>query len=284
MNLSFKFSGFSDEIDKDIIIQFTALNKMGIRYFEPRGINGTNIADLSDEEVENLITVMNLYGIKASSIGSPIGKIFINEDFAPHFEKYKRTVWIAKKLGAKYIRMFSFFIPQGENPADHRDEVFDRLRQLIDYAKQEDIILLHENEKDIYGDTIARCEDLFENLYCDNFKGVFDAANFVQCGENTVEAFDRLRKYEAYFHVKDSKEDGTIVPPGQGLGNYPYIMKKLIDEKYDGFVSMEPHLGSFEGLADLELDDKMLKLEKGGEETFALAFNSLCEIIERVQK
>ena len=87
-----------------------------------------------------------------------------------------------------------------------------------------------------------------------------------------------LKDYIKYMHIKDSKTDGTVVPAGQGEGNIEYILSELFKEEYDGFISLEPHLGTFDGLADLELDDKMLNLPKGGEETFTLAFNELNKI------
>ena len=145
---NFIITGFSDEIDSNIKIQFQELNKLGIEYYEPRFINDKNIADLDVKETEELLELMNEHGIKASSIGSPIGKISITDDFEPHFEKFKNVVRIAKALGTKYIRMFSFFVAS-EDCEKYRDEVIGRLSQLIEYAKKEDRIgriqLIHKS-------------------------------------------------------------------------------------------------------------------------------------------
>ena len=279
-----KISGFSDEIDAKIDVQFDVLKKLGISYFEPRGVDGKNIADLQDEEVVCLKEKMDKCGIKVSSIGSPIGKIKITDDFAPHFEIFKRVVKTAKMLDTKYIRMFSFFADnEGEWSEEQRQEVFVRIQKMLDYARENGVVLLHENEKGIYGDTADRCLDLMENFSSDNFKAVFDPANFVQCGQDTKKSFDILKDYVEYMHIKDAKrEDGEVVPSGYGDGNLEYILGELFNNGYDGFLSLEPHLGSFEGLAKLELDDKMEKLPEGGEGTFTLAFNALKEIMERI--
>jgi len=278
-----KLSGFSDEISSEISLQFDVLSKLGMKYFEPRGVNGKNISELNDDDVDFLKNRMHTAGIKASSIGSPVGKIKITDDFGPHFEMYKKIVQTAKTLDAKYIRIFSFY-KDGEWTDDKRNEVFCRLSEMINYAKENDVVLLHENEKDIFGDTKERCKELFDRLSCENFKAVFDPANFVQCGENTKEAFDLLKEHIAYMHIKDSKADGTIVPAGQGEGNIEYILSMLFDSGYDGFISLEPHLGTFEGLAALELDDKMLDLPRGGEATFKYAYNELNKIINKVKE
>lgn len=278
-----KISGFSDEIDADIDIQFKVLNKLGINYFEPRGINGKNISMLDDNEVRELKEKMDKYGIGASSIGSPIGKIKLSDDFLEHFELFKRVVKTAKELNTKYIRMFSFYHDGGEWSEKERDGVFERLRKMIDYAAEQDVILLHENEKDIYGDTMERCSDLMENLGCDNFKAVLDPANFVQSGVDTKAAYEKLKGFIEYMHIKDALSDGgRVVPSGFGDGEVKYILSDLLSGGFNGFLSLEPHLGAFEGLADLELDDSMLSLPKSGEGTFTIAHNALMKIIEEI--
>ncbi len=191
-------------------------------------------------------------------------------------------MYIAKTLESKYIRMFSFYTKEGGWNDEKRAEVFRRLKLMIEYAKENDIVLLHENEKDIYGDIADRCADLMDNLYCDNFKAVFDPANFVQSAQDTKYAYEKLGKYIEYMHIKDSRADGRVVPSGMGEGNVEYVLKNLFDNGYKGFVSLEPHLGSFEGLAELELDDEMEKLPKGGEGTFKVAYNALVKILEKI--
>ncbi len=280
-----KLSGFADEISSEVKIQFEVFNKLGISYFEPRGINGKNISLLNDEEIDDLKCMMEKYNIKASSIGSPVGKMKISDDFGEHFEMYKHVVKIAKELGTKYIRMFSFYNDGGEWTEGEVAEVKSRLKKLIDYAKENGVVLLHENEKDIYGESVERVLSLMKELSCDNFKAVFDPANFVQVQENTLEAYKTLKPYVEYLHIKDARiEDGFIVPAGAGDGQIEEIVRELIKEGYDGFLSLEPHLGTFEGLADLELDDKMLSLPKAGEGTFTLAYNELTKILNKVQE
>lgn len=288
-----KISGFADEIAEDVDTQFHVLKKLGIGYFEPRGIDGKNIADLSDGEVVALKEKMEQNGIRVSSIGSPIGKIRLDEDFEVHFKRFQRVVEIAKKLDARYIRMFSFYRPASADSAaggaakdwteKEREEVISRLGRMIAYAKEQDVVLLHENEKDIYGDTVERCVDLMEELACENFRAVFDPANFVQCKQDTKVAYEKLKEFIGYVHIKDAlMKNGTVMPAGAGDGNVPYILKGLLEGGYDGFFSLEPHLGSFSGLAALELDDKMLDLPQGGEGTFTLAYRALKEIIENI--
>lgn len=279
-----KISGFSDEIAEDIDTQFRVLNKLNMQYFEPRGIDGKNIAEISDGEVSALKRKMKENGITASSIGSPIGKVNLADDFEEHFAQFRRVVEIAGMLDVRYIRMFSFYHQGGEEWSEQeREEVLTRLRRMIACAKEHGVVLLHENEKDIYGDTVERCADLMTELGCAHFRAVFDPANFVQCGQDTRKAYQALKEHIAYVHIKDAfLADGRVVPAGAGDGNVEYVLEKLFAGGYDGFLSIEPHLGSFAGLENLELDDKMADLPQGGEGTFTLAYRALESVLERV--
>lgn len=271
-------SGFADEISSDINEQFEGLKDIGLKFFEPRNISGTSIAALDISQAKELKNKMDANGIKASSIGSPIGKIDI-KDAEKHIELLKSVVETAKILDCGKIRMFSFF-----NAYSERNAVMENLHKMVEYAEKNDILLLHENEKDIYGDTIDRVKDIFATIKSDNFKAVFDAANFIQCGQNPNQAFDEIFDNIKYMHIKDAKADGEVVPAGKGVTDYYKILKKLYDTNYNGFLSLEPHLGSFEGLAALELDDKMLSLEKSDKSKFKIAYMALNNIIDEVEK
>ncbi len=280
MAYSFTISGFADEIDANVVAQFEHLNKLGISYFEPRGIDGKNISELNDEEVLELKAKMDQYGIKVSSIGSPIGKIAITDPMEPHMEVLARVIKTAKMLDAKYIRIFSFFIPKDEDPAVYRDEVMARMQQMVLLAEQEGVVLLHENEKGIYGDVAERCKDILDTVKSNALGCVFDPANFVQCGQKVYpDGFKMLKPYITYMHIKDAKKDGTVVPSGYGEGGLKSIIAELKAMDYNGFLSLEPHLGSFQGLAALELTDEMLKLEESGPDKFTMAYEALKNVI-----
>ena len=276
-------TGFADEIAASLDTQMQVLEKLHMNYIEMRGVDGRNFVEYSAAEAKEIRKRLEDRGFALSAVGSPIGKIGITEDFAPHMELFKHTVELAHIMETPNIRMFSFYVPK-ENAAVYKGQVMERLGQFVDYAAAGGIVLLHENEKDIYGDTVKRCEDLMRELNCRHFRAVFDPANFVQCGQDTKEACEKLKDFVSYVHIKDAfMKDGSVVSAGSGDGNVEYILKSLFDAGYDGFLSLEPHLGSFAGLAALELDDKMLDLPQGGEGTFTLAYRALEEIIDKIK-
>lgn len=284
MSKNFTISGFSDEIDSDIVNQFEHLKKLGICYFEPRGINDKNIADLKIEEAKKLKKLMDEYGIKASSIGSPIGKIMITDSFDEHLDKLRHVIKIAKILGTKYIRIFSFYIPDGDTPQMWEDEVFKRMRIMAEVAQEEGVILLHENEHKIYGETAESCLRLFENVNFPSLKCVFDAGNFSFCGyEAYPEAFNLLKDKIEYLHIKDAKIGGNIVPPGDGDSSILQILTELSYTNKHYFVSLEPHLGYFKGLESLANDARLQNNESSGSKTFTYAFDCLNEILSNIK-
>jgi sugar phosphate isomerase/epimerase len=175
-------SGFADEISPDLQSQCQTLNGLGIEYIEFRSAWDKNVLDLDDDQLDAAGRILAAHGIQTSSIGSPIGKIPITEDFEPHLARFSRAVHVAKTLGASYIRVFSFFMPAGDDPARHRDEVLRRVTALTTAAKGHEVVLLHENEKEIYGDNPARCLDIVESVGSQQLRLIWDAATSSSAG------------------------------------------------------------------------------------------------------
>lgn len=283
--MAFKISGFADEIDQSLDVQIDSLNKLGVSYVEMRGVDGNNLIYHSDEKVKEIKRKIDGNGIALSALGSPLGKIGIEDDFEKHFEEFKRAIEVGHMMDCNRIRMFSFYIPEGKAVNEYEAAVFDRIGRFIDYAKSNDAVLLHENEKGIYGEKAHECKKLMDEFYSDNFKAIFDFANFVQAQENTLEAYELLKDYIAYIHVKDAiLSDGHVVPAGFGDGNVEAILNKLKERNFDGFLSLEPHLFNFPGFANLEKDGKSIKVNSGNEvltgfEAFSLAHEALLRLI-----
>ncbi|MBQ3519470.1 MAG: TIM barrel protein [Clostridia bacterium] len=248
----FLLSAFADEAGGGLLPQIKALKENDLTHIEPRGLDYGNIADYTAEDCKEMRMILDYHGIGVSSIGSPFGKINIADDFEPHFEKFKQCVENACILGTKNIRMFSFFFNEDQKPEDYRDEVFARVERFCDYSLQSGIWCCHENEKDIYGDTDVRCLDLLKTFE-GKLKGIFDPANFIQCGVQILPAYDLLADYIEYMHIKDCRfEDGFVVPPGKGDGCLKELLSRFAKKDGKRFLTLEPHLKVFDGLQALE--------------------------------
>ena len=277
----FILSGFADEINPMLDVQLKVMNELNIGHIEVRGIDGKNISKYTPDEIKEIKKKFDAANIKVSSIGSPIGKIQITDSMDDHIEEFKNIIEIAKIMETKYIRLFSFYMPKDEDPKKYRDEVLKRMNMFVDTAKGSGLILLHENEKGIYGDVADRCLDILESIGSDSLRAVFDPANFVQCHEETYpRAFDMLKDHIEYMHIKDALENGEVVPAGMGEGKVKEILKSLKDRDYKGFLSLEPHLTNFVGLASLEEGKEKQEISTNTEDKFKLAVKSLRDILK----
>ena len=283
-------SGFSDEISSDFDTQLKTVKNLGMNYISIRGVNEKNFSEYSIDELNNYIKPkLDEYSIKVSSIGSPIGKVFIDDEegFEKQVSLLEKLCKMASILECKYIRMFSFYIPKDKNPEDYKDEVIKKLKIFTSIAEKYNVVLLHENEKDIYGDIASRCLTIFKEVDSENFKAIFDFANFVQCKEDTKECYKLLKDYIEYYHIKDANQaDKENVVCGTGEGKIEEILTDAIRNGYEGFLTMEPHLVIFDSLKDLELEDvhDIIKTDKGldGESAYALQHKSLVDILKSI--
>lgn len=251
---------FADEADALLEGQIAAMKRNGLAGLEIRSVDNVGIREISVEKAKEIRNRLDAEGLTTWSIGSPIGKIHVETgDFEAHKEEFKRLLEVANVLGAENLRMFSFYMPKDKDPSLYKNEVIDRLGALATLAVGSGVILCHENEKGIYGDNAARCLDILEAVPL--LRAVFDPANFVQCGQDTLVAWELLKTYVKYLHIKDSKLNGDIVPAGEGAGNIPQILEQY--RMQGGFVvTMEPHLAEFTGLSGLEREGE--KSQVGG--------------------
>ncbi len=257
-------SGFVDEISNDFAEQCAVAADLGLRYLELRSAWGVNVLDLSDDQVADVQRILDAHGIGVSSIGSPIGKVNVTDDFDEHLRRMDRAVVVAQRLGAPFIRVFSFFLTPDQRPEDHRDEVVRRMAALAERAAAGGVVLLHENEKEIFGDVPERVHDLVTAVGSPALRLAWDAANYVQCGVVPYpDAYRLLRPYTDYLQVKDAVlATGEVVPAGEGDGCLRETVRALADDGYEGFVSMEPHLSSAHHLGGFSGPDNFVRATK----------------------
>ena len=236
-------SGFYDEISGRLSDQICVLHELGEQYMCPRNLNGKNIADYTFDEFErDVYPVLQKENVRFSSIGSPIGKVGIDDEEG--FEKQKKQlaelVRIAQLTDCRYIRIFSFFYGD-KKPEDCHEKVVARLKELLAIVKGSGVKLLHENEKKIYGDVPERVLKIYNDINDEDFLLCFDASNYVQCDIDPKQAFDALKDYVVYYHIKDCSSYKVEVPLGLGEGCYEYIFDELKKRGYEGFMTLEPH-------------------------------------------
>ena len=248
---TYTISAFADEAGGALDVQLEALKRNGISHIEMRMVDGKNASNLTADEAVAVRAKLDAAGVTLSALGSPFGKIRADESFEPHLAQFKHALMLCKLLGATRMRIFSFYIPEGDDPAKYRSEVIRRLGIMLDAADEWGIRLLHENEKGIYGDIASRCDDLLKH-FGGRLGCIFDPANFIQCGEQPLDNFALLKDKIEYMHIKDALlADGSVVPAGKGDGNVAAILADMPGDG-DMILSIEPHLTVFSGLETLQ--------------------------------
>ncbi|QBD82511.1 sugar phosphate isomerase/epimerase [Ktedonosporobacter rubrisoli] len=251
-------SAFADEISADLDEQIAVLKSENIHFLDLRSVWNTNVLDLSDQQIASVKETLDRQGVGVACIGSPIGKVPIDSSFEEHLQRFERAIELAHILQTRFIRIFSFYPAaskggEGNQPATYRDEVLNRLKALLARVQSTQLVLLHENEKEIYGDTIASCVDLLKNCEHPQLQAAFDPANFIQCAQVPYpDAYDALQPWLRYVHVKDALANGEVVAAGEGVARWPEILERLRADGYDGFLSLEPHLalsGRYQGFS-----------------------------------
>lgn len=272
--MQFRLAAFADEADGRLDGQIKAMKDNGVEFLEIRGVDGQNISEITSEKAKEIKSRLADNGLAVWSLGSPFGKMGMGDGFEEHLEAFKRGIHNADILGAKHIRMFSFYVPSGEEEK-YKEKVFERLNCFVEASKNSDIILCHENEKGIYGDMAVRCLEIHKTF--PTLKAVFDPANFIQCSQDTIKAWEMLSPYVEYMHIKDAMADGSVVPAGEGIGNLKYLLSQYKGE----VLTLEPHLSVFDGFDKLEESEKtqMKFTYPSSQVAFKVACDSLKKLI-----
>ncbi len=237
-------SAFADEISPNLDEQIRVCRESGVTHFELRGVYGKNVMDFDEVLRKEIKTKLADNGLGVISIGSPIGKVKINESWDAHFDRFKRAVELAEYFSSPLIRIFSYYAPDpAQDVRAHRDEVMRRMRAKVEYIRNRPVSLVHENEKEIYGDKGEHCLDLMRTINDPKLRCAFDFANFVQVGEDPAVNWPMLKPYTTHIHIKDAvMGTGQVVLTGKGDGKIEPILVDAYKSGYRGFVTLEPHL------------------------------------------
>lgn len=256
-----RFSAFSDEVTEDFNGQAEFLVSQNIRNIEIRFVNSKNILDLDQEELAEAKLILNDHGIAVSAIASPIGKVKIDEPFEKHLSRFKHAIEIDDYLHAPFIRIFSYYPPDGKSIEAYREEVLSRMAAKAELVKGSTVVLVHENEAHIYGHSAGNCVDLVTTINSEHLKLAYDPANFVW-GERIVNSMEscwpEMKPHVVHVHIKDWKLGSSAIGsiPGHGDGQVKALIQELADMNYTGYLTMEPHLrqgGRFGGCTGPEL-------------------------------
>ena len=281
-------SGFADEgpVDKKAESQLTMLSALGMEYYSLRfvdvGQGVKNLMQLTKREVRRLQKLHGEFGIKVSSIGSPIGKVKLldvedgsNNAYIP-FDRYlktqvRRAVDLALEFDTKLIRGFSFYHPRGTKPEDHLDQAADQLARIAELCQQAGVFFGLEVEANLIGQNGRLLQKLYRKVANPHLYLIFDGGNLSSQNLTPVQTFAEYRAMRpgiGWMHIKDYQIDPGLVwqghvdeerlknfvPADQGDSGHeailrdfapriPALQRKLRRQGIPGvFFDLEPHL------------------------------------------
>ncbi len=256
-----QIGAITDEFSTDIAVAVEAMREIGMTGAELRMVNGKNIMDLTDAELDAALAVVRGAGMSVVSIASPLLKCTL-PDAPPIDERFQQDVFaakhtfedqaklaerafeIAKRSGAKIVRVFSYW--RVTEPSAVFERVVDALQELSDRAAEHGLIIGIENE---HACNIATAQDTARVLAAvdhENLKVVWDPANAYVSGEEPFpKGYQVLEARRiAHLHAKDCTLTGhkpNWCPLGEGAIDWKGQFAALKEDGYRGYVHLETH-------------------------------------------
>ncbi len=242
-----KYAVITDEISQDIYEAAELANKYNLHGLEIRSVNERGPHELTDDDIEQILDAMDKYSLECCAISSPVFKCNLNEEeVGQSIETLKKCICLAKKLGTKYIRSFTFF--KEKELDDAIGEIVNVYKSIENILDKEDVYLLLESDPSVNascGETLAR---IINAIDMDRVKGLWDPGNDIYSPEKEVpypDGYNYMKNFVSHVHIKDAKQnsDGTItgVAFGDGDVDFKGQLTALKNDGYDGYIVMETH-------------------------------------------
>lgn len=235
-------SGFIDEAGESSDEQLAACHRGGLRYIDPRNIDGYNITALPLNLAETIAGKLNEAGVRVHMYGTPIGKIDIADDFKIDTDRLEHLGKLKDIFNASGVRIFSYYNKAGTDKAKWRQQSMDRLKRLRDLAGKLGLVLFHENESEIYGDHPDQVAEIAELRDGETFNLIYDFANYLRTGATPQESWGMFKDKTDCFHLKDQLYNNEHVPMGQGDTDAEAILRDAHARGWQGPCVLEPHL------------------------------------------
>lgn len=260
-----RLSVITDEISMDYAYALDVMKEYGCTGAELRSLWGTNIADLSNNQLDDAKRISEAKGMEVCCLASPLYKCELGEaagelgmthqaterTAAEQMDVLERCTRIAKFFGTRYIRMFAYW-KRGELTPAIEDAIADGIADAVKYAEDNDVVLLMENEHACYLGTGAETARLLSRFDSPALRAVWDAGNAFMAGEKPFpDGYNALRNYIVHVHVKDGELLASgrkrFVVVGEGECDFPGQFAALKADGYNGWISLETHYRPYAG-------------------------------------
>lgn len=201
---------------------------------------------LTDQDVEAQAAALSRHGIGISAYGlwgyNPIAE---DPDQKRHAHAMiERALGYAKRLGAAAMVLSTGDV-RGE-PLGRRVAIFiETMAPLIERIEAAGIVPTFYA---LHGNTFLSNLEAYERVWeqMPGLKMKFDPANWLGAGQDNLEVVRRYGNKIGHVHIKEAIfiNSRVVSQPPAGMGDMPWgrIMTFLHEHRYDGCLSLEPHM------------------------------------------
>ena len=262
-----QLAAITDEISQEFEYALDVMLEYGVLGAELRGLWGTNISELSDEQVFRAKKALAARGMKAVGLATPFFKCDLEptktnpgEASGPmhlatarpldkQLEMLQRCIRLAHSFETPLLRVFSFWNREPLTP-EIEAQIVDSFEAPLKLAEKEGIVLGLENEHACFIGTGVQAARVASSIASQNFKIVWDPGNAFNADENPFPlGYEAIKPYLIHVHLKDARmaetQDHGLQPKwcviGEGEIDYPGQFAALKADGYSEYLSLETH-------------------------------------------
>lgn len=242
-----KLGVITDEVSSHLDEALDWCVEQNLKHVEIRMVDGVNIMNLTEQQVEKLYHKVTERGLFVSAISSPLFKCLLDQhrpldtgdqfgveelDVEAHQQMVHTAIRYAQILQTNFIRVFSFW--REENPQRHKDEIVQHLSRAAAVAKQAGVVLLLENEHSCNGGYATEVAELVRAVNSPTLQVLWDPGNEERWSPSYPEGYEQVKEFVKHFHLKHWYV---------AKGKEPLIsqLEALRQDRYDGLYVIETH-------------------------------------------
>jgi L-ribulose-5-phosphate 3-epimerase len=236
---SVRLSVITDEIDPALMRALDVCEELGIDAVELRTLDGVQVVDRSDGELEAIRGELDRRGFAVCAIASPFLKCDRDEN---QDDLLAGTLRAAAALGAPVVRAFGYW--REPDPVAALSDLGRALHDATSRAHAAGVTLALENEHECNVATAAEARAALDAADSPQLRLIWDPGNAAMLDPaawNGLGGLETIVDRVAHVHLKDVSPAGEWTRVGDGIVDFRAQLDCLAQAGYDGYLSFETH-------------------------------------------
>jgi sugar phosphate isomerase/epimerase len=237
-----RLSVITDEIDVRLGHSLDVCEELGLGAVELRTVDGVSIVGHEPDELRTLRQELDRRGFRVSGIASPFLKCDRGDDRLAQESIHEHALSAAALLCAPVVRAFSYW--REPDPSVALPELGGMLRRAAARAHDAGVTLALENEHECNVATSKEARAALDAAASPHLRLIWDPGNAAMLDPASFAGLGGLESIHnrvAHVHMKDVSASGHWTRIGDGIVDFPALLRYLADAGYDGYLSVETH-------------------------------------------